>query len=95
MSLELIIGYIGCAAISSLQFPQVYYTFRTKKADDLSWFMIYLHLFSSIIWLFYGYLLYKFPIIISNCIYFIGNILLIILKYKFTNKNNSLELNRI
>ena len=83
MSEEEIIGYIGSVTVGLLQLPQVIKTYQTKKASDLSWGMIFLNMFASIIWFIYGIILVKFPIILANSIYFIANISIFIMKIKY------------
>ena len=86
MSLEIIIGYIACVNVALLQIPQVVKTYQSKKADDLSWGMILLNLFASILWFTYGIIITKYPIIIANILYFIANITICIMKIKYKNK---------
>ena len=92
MSLENIIGYIACVNIALLQVPQVVKTYKSKKADDLSWGMIFLNLFASILWFSYGLILIKYPIIIANILYFIANILICIMMIKY-NKSTIVDKN--
>ena len=51
---EIIIGYLACVNVSILQLPQVYKTYSSKQSDDLSWGMVLLNLFGSILWFSYG-----------------------------------------
>ncbi len=85
MSLEIIIGYIACVNVALLQVPQVVKTYQSKKADDLSWGMLSLNLFASILWFSYGFIIMKYPIIIANICYFIANILICTMKIKYTS----------
>lgn len=87
MSLENTIGYIACVNVALLQIPQVYKTYTSKKADDLSWGMILLNLFASILWFIYGIILMKNPIIIANCCYFLANISICVMKVKYKDNN--------
>ncbi len=82
MSLEDIIGFIVCITIALLQSPQVIKTYKSKKAEDLSWGMILLNLFASIICFIYGNIINKYPIIIANIFYFLANISICIMKIK-------------
>ncbi len=83
MTLENIIGYVACVNVTLLQLPQVVKTYQSKKADDLSWGMIFLNLFASVIWFIYGLIISKMPIIIANCCYFVANITIIAMKVKY------------
>ena len=85
MSLENIVGYIACVNIALLQVPQVIKTYKSKKADDLSWGMILLNVFASILWFSYGFIIMKYPIIIANICYFIANIFICIMKVMYND----------
>ena len=91
MSLEISIGYIACVNVALLQVPQVVKTYKSKKAGDLSWGMILLNLFASILWFSYGIIIEKYPIIIANCCYFIANILICFMKIKYTQTNQIID----
>lgn len=81
--MELIVGYTAALLVSLLQLPQVYKTFKLKSAYGLSIYMVILNFLASILWLFYGIILNKPPIYISNIIYFIANCTLLIMKFYY------------
>ena len=85
MNPEDIIGYIGSITVAFLQLPQVIKTYNSKRADDLSWGMILLNMFSGFIWFSYGIIVSKYPIIVANIFYFISNCILVIMKIKYKN----------
>ena len=89
MSLENTIGYIACANVALLQVPQVYKTYQSKQAEDLSWGMIFLNLFASILWFIYGIILSKGPIIVANWCYFIANVSICVIKRKYKELGHS------
>ena len=91
MTPENIIGYIGSATVALLQMPQLFKTYKSKRADDLSWGMILLNLFASIIWFSYGVILEKMPIILANCIYFITISGLVVMKLKYAGVEDSVS----
>ena len=77
-----IIGIIaGC--LSCLTFiPQVYKTWTTKSAKDLSLTMMFIVVCSTIIWLYYAISLMLWPVIIANVI--VGLLSLLLIYFKFT-----------
>lgn len=78
-------GLIG-AILSSITFiPQVYKTWESKSAGDLSMGMMLIVFFSTIIWLIYGFSLKLKPVIICNAIIMILSALLIYFKLTFTH----------
>ena len=66
---------------------------KVNKQNNLSWGMILLNLFASILWFIYGIIILKYPIIIANCCYFIANISICIMKTKYTHNNKTIEQN--
>ena len=93
MTLENIIGYVACVNVALLQLPQVVKTYQSKKADDLSWGMIFLNLFASVLWFIYGIIIHKNPIIIANCCYFVANITIITMKVKYNTVTDTIDKN--
>ncbi|MBC7588441.1 MAG: hypothetical protein H7178_08775 [Chitinophagaceae bacterium] len=76
-------GMIG-AFLSSITFiPQVYKTWQSKSAGDLSMGMMLIVFFSTIIWLVYGFGLNLLPVIICNGIIMLLSALLIYFKLRF------------
>jgi MtN3 and saliva related transmembrane protein len=78
-----IMGLIG-AFLSSITFiPQVYKTWQSKSAGDLSMSMMLIVFTSTIIWLVYGVVLHLLPVIICNGIIMVLSALLIYFKLTF------------
>lgn len=76
-------GLIG-AFLSSITFiPQVYKTWQSKSAGDLSMGMMLIVFISTIIWLVYGFGLHLKPVIICNGIIMVLSALLIYFKLTF------------
>lgn len=72
------------AFLSSVTFiPQVYKTWQTKRAGDLSMTMMLIVFVSTIIWLVYGIALSLMPVIICNGIICVLSALLIYFKLTF------------
>lgn len=73
--------YIGifagiCTAVSLL--PQLIKIIRKKKADDISWFYLFILVTGLAGWVVYGFLKTDYPIIVTNCFSFLVNVLIII-----------------
>lgn len=76
-------GLVG-AFLSSVTFlPQVYKTWQTKSAGDLSLTMMLIVFTSTLIWLVYGFALSLLPVIICNSIICVLSALLIYFKLTF------------
>lgn len=81
-SIELV-GHLG-SVLSSITFiPQVYKTWKSKRAEDLSLLMMGIVFVSTIVWLIYGIGLNLWPVIICNSIICALSILLIFFKLTF------------
>ena len=78
--------YVGvvagvCTAISMI--PQLVKIIKTKKADDISYSMLFV-LFAGIsAWIWYGFLKKDFPIIITNFVSLVVNILIITFSIRY------------
>ena len=83
MNLTEIVGHAG-ALLSSITFvPQVYKTWQTKSAGDLSMGMMLIVFVSTIIWLVYGISLMLWPVILANGFICFLSALLIVFKLIF------------
>jgi len=77
------IGLFG-AFLSSVTFvPQVYKTWQSKKAGDLSLLMMLIVFTSTVVWLVYGICLMLWPVIIANGIIGVLSLMLIYFKIRF------------
>ena len=75
-------GLLGAITASSLFFPQVWASYKTKKTHDLAWSFIIIGILNGTFWIIYG-LLRSDPIIyVTNMVLFIGALLLAVLKKK-------------
>ncbi len=79
-----LIGYFGSFLTSITFIPQVYKTWQTKSAGDLSLTMLFIVLTSTVVWLVYAVALMLWPVIIANSI--IGLLCLMLIYFKFTFK---------
>lgn len=83
--------FIGLAAgiltgISLL--PQLVKIIQTKKAEDLSWGMLFVLLGGIILWIVYGILKNDVPIIATNSLSLVINVLIIIFSLKYRVAKN-------
>ncbi len=79
-----LIGYLG-SFLSCITFiPQVYKTWQTKSAGDLSLVMLLIVCTSTVVWLIYAFALMLWPVIIANGI--ICALSLLLIYYKFAYK---------
>jgi MtN3 and saliva related transmembrane protein len=79
-----LIGYLGSFLTSITFIPQVYKTWQTKSAGDLSLTMLFIVLTSTVVWLVYAVALMLWPVILANSI--IGLLCLMLIYFKFTFK---------
>ena len=89
-----ILGYTSTVIFTFLFLPQVYKTYKTKSAKDLSLPFLLLSLVGCSIMIPYCILLDLYPILISNCIMIFLNSYLIIFKF-FENKNEIVDFREI
>lgn len=75
-----LVGYFGSFLTSVTFVPQVYKTWQTKSAGDLSLAMLLIVLLSCVVWLVYAVALMLWPVIIANGIIGILSIMLIYFK---------------
>jgi MtN3 and saliva related transmembrane protein len=82
---ELYIGLFAgiCTAISLL--PQLVKIIREKKANAISYGMLAILMLGLVSWIVYGALKSDFPIILTNCVSLVLNILIVIFTVKYKN----------
>jgi MtN3 and saliva related transmembrane protein len=83
-----VVGHLG-SVLSSITFiPQVYHTWKTKSAGDLSLTMMLIVFSSTVIWLIYGVGRMLWPVIICNSIICLLSLVLIWFKFRFARKSH-------
>jgi MtN3 and saliva related transmembrane protein len=82
-----LIGYIAGFFAMITFLPQVIKTLRTKKADDISLWMLVLTLLANIFYEFYAFILNLTPVIIMVGIMTVIVIVQIVLTLKYKTKN--------
>lgn len=68
--------------------PQLYKSYKTKSVDDLSPYSLLLILFNNMLWLFHGYFIFDYTLIISALLSFCINTVLFIFYILYHKKNN-------
>ena len=76
------LGYLAAVFATGSFLPQVYKTWRTRSAEDLSWLMLVTHILGLSLWLIYGLKLQAAPIIVANALGVFLDVVLIALKLR-------------
>ena len=79
-----IIGYLATFFLVITLIPQITHTIKTKKVDDISYIFITLQIITCLLFLTYGIMIYKNPLIIANSIVLFQVILFLGLKLKYS-----------
>ena len=75
----------SAALLTTIAFlPQLYKTWKTKSADDVSLIMLILFIIGLICWIIYGLKINSLPILVANIITFIFNFSILILKITYS-----------
>lgn len=81
-----IIGYAAGSMAMISFLPQVIKTFRTKKAGDISIFMLVLTLTTNFLYILYGLILKLYPVIIMLSVLSCIVLIQIVLTVRFRNQ---------
>ena len=76
-------GFLAALLTTIAFLPQLYKTWQTKSADDVSLIMLILFITGLFCWIIYGLKINSFPILIANVITFIFNFSILILKITY------------
>ncbi len=78
----------SAAFLTTIAFlPQLYKTWQTKSAEDVSLTMLILFIIGLICWIIYGSKIESIPIIVANVVTFIFNFSILILKLSYNKRN--------
>jgi MtN3 and saliva related transmembrane protein len=80
------IGLFAGICTSSSLLPQLVKTIKEKKAEEISKLMLFVLLTGVAGWVVYGFLRDDMPIIITNSFSLLLNIILIVLRFKYSRK---------
>ena len=78
-------GFLAALLTTIAFLPQVYKTWKTKSADDVSFTMLILFITGLICWIIYGLKIDSIPIVIANIVTFTFNFSILILKITYSN----------
>ena len=76
-------GFFAALLTTIAFLPQLYKTWKTKSADDVSLFMLIIFILGLIFWIIYGIKINSIPILIANIITLIFNSSILILKITY------------
>ena len=77
-----VLGYTAAVFATGSFIPQVWKTWRTRSAEDISFLMLFLHITGMVLWGPYGFLLGAAPIGVANAIAVLLDIVLVVLKVR-------------
>ena len=80
-------GFLAAFLTTIAFLPQLYKTWQTKSADDVSLVMLILFIIGLICWIIYGIKINSIPILVANIFTLIFNFSILILKITY-RKNN-------
>ena len=85
MSLEYLIGpntfgFVAAALTTIAFLPQVIKTWKTKKAEDVSFVMLIMFITGLLFWIVYALQTNALPVLIANIVTFIFNLIILSLK---------------
>ena len=76
-------GFLAALVTTIAFLPQLYKTWQTKSADDVSLVMLILFITGLVCWIIYGFKINSIPILVANIITFIFNSSILILKISY------------
>jgi len=77
----------SAALLTTIAFlPQLFKTWRTQSAEDVSLIMLILFIIGLICWIIYGSEIHSTPIVVANVVTFIFNLSILILKITYTKR---------
>ena len=77
-------GFLAALLTTIAFLPQLYKTWETKSADDVSLVMLILFITGLICWIIYGLRINSIPILVANTMTFIFNFSILILKITYS-----------
>ena len=80
-------GFLAAFLTTIAFLPQLYKTWQTKSAEDVSLIMLILFITGLICWIIYGSKIHSTPIIVANIVTFIFNFSILILKITYKERN--------
>ena len=81
-------GFIAALLTTVAFVPQLYKTWQSKSADDVSLIMLILFLIGLTCWIIYGISIKSIPILVANIITFIFNFSILSLKINYSKNKD-------
>lgn len=81
-----ILGFLAALTSTISLLPQIYKTYQSKSATDLSYLMLLNFLLTSLLWVSYGFLINSRAVWGANIIMLIFSLLMLWLKYQYDTK---------
>ena len=75
-----IYGFLAAVLTTVAFLPQVYKTWKSKSAEDVSLIMLILFISGLLCWIIYGFKIKSFPILIANITTLLLNLTILFLK---------------
>ena len=79
-----VFGFLAALLTTIAFLPQLYKTWQTKSADDVSIIMLILFITGLICWIIYGLKINSIPILVANLMTLIFNLSILILKVTYS-----------
>lgn len=84
-----ILGIVAGICTSAAVVPQIYKTFKTKKAEDVSPFMFITTITGNGLWIFYGFVKKDPAIISTNILSLTLNTTMLVLNIRYKSKSGN------
>ena len=81
-------GFLAAFLTTIAFLPQLYKTWKTKSAEDVSLITLIIFMIGLISWIVYGIKIHSIPILVANIVTFIFNFSIFILKISFDKQMN-------
>jgi MtN3 and saliva related transmembrane protein len=79
------IGYLAGASLCCVLIPQIYKIWKLKSSEEISCYFIFLGIITGILYLIYGIFIKAIPIIVTNVIVLLQNLIFLYMKKKYDN----------
>jgi len=78
-----IIGFLAAFTSTISLIPQLVQSYRTKSVNDLSIWMLWNFIISSVLWLLYGMMISSYAVLVTNLIMVLFSVWILALKLKY------------
>lgn len=86
MDITQVVGLFAGICTASSLLPQLIKTIKEKKADEISKAMLFVLMIGVATWIVYGVLRDDMPIIVTNGLSLLLNIVMMVLRFKYSRK---------